>query len=544
MAIFFISASGILTAQDENYIDNRFLTGAKKGEIDSLGGKTAKEIADETAGLMEREIDPAEYILGPNDILTVSVLSTKYKTSKCVVSPDGKMLIPEIGVVNLKGKTLADAEIIISKRAARIYKSYVEVFVVLKKLRMFKVTVSGAVSRPAIVPATAVDRVSEIIERAGGLQYDASIRSITLLRAATGENVPVDLVRFNYIGEKDANPTVLGGDHVIIPPSNDVNSIEIRGEVPSPGLFEFVEGDSLSTLIKFAHGFLASSFLDSVEVVRGMSTGGTSGRWFININSWRGNLNNHTALTGDFRLQSGDRIYIRRIRDWLVPKSVAVKGQVNFQGKYPLNEDNLRVSDILKRAGGLNDKGSLEGAILIRQEEMTKIDRELERLKKTSLSEMSENERRYFQARINEQKGVMAIDFRKIMDDESSDDNIVLINKDSIFVPQKKLFINVQGRVNNPGLVVYKKGYTYLDYIQLAGGYGSRADDGETMIVKKRGELYLAEDMNYILEPGDNILVPPVKELSFGEIFMQSLTIAAQFVTIIGVVIAIMAQSK
>jgi protein involved in polysaccharide export with SLBB domain len=152
---------------------------------------------------------------------------------------------------------------------------------------------------------------------------------------------------------------------------------------------------------------------------------------------------------------------------------------------------------------------------------------------------MSESEYKYFQARLNEKVGVMAISFPKLMADYNSEDNIILQNRDSIIVPEKKYFVNVQGRVNNPGLVVYKPDYNYLDYINAAGGFGFRSDEGATMIVKSKGQQFDAEEMNYTIAPGDYILVPPKKDIGWGQIAMTTLTVVAQIVAIGGVIIAL-----
>jgi protein involved in polysaccharide export with SLBB domain len=152
---------------------------------------------------------------------------------------------------------------------------------------------------------------------------------------------------------------------------------------------------------------------------------------------------------------------------------------------------------------------------------------------------MSEFEQRYFQSRVREKRGAMAVDWNKAIDEPSSDQNISLFNKDSIIVPTKKNYINVQGRVNNPGYVVYVEGWTYLDYVNQAGGFGYRADDKETFIAKSRGEIFLAKDMNYVIEPGDVVLVPPEKEISFTEVFKDVITTIAQLTTIFGVLFTI-----
>jgi hypothetical protein len=76
--------------------------------------------------------------------------------------------------------------------------------------------------------------------------------------------------------------------------------------------------------------------------------------------------------------------------------------------------------------------------------------------------------------------------------------------------------------------------------VQLAGGFGYKANEGSTLVTKPKGERYLAEDGNYMIEPGDQILVPPKEEISFKEV----LTTTAQIITILGVIIALRSAFK
>jgi hypothetical protein len=163
----------------------------------------------------------------------------------------------------------------------------------------------------------------------------------------------------------------------------------------------------------------------------------------------------------------------------------------------------------------------------------------MDRLRRTPTADMSETEYRYFQARLNEKQGIMAINFPKLMKSNDVDDNVVLLHRDSIVISTKKYFVNVQGRVNNPGLVIYKENFSYLDYITLAGGYGFRSDQSGTMIVKSKGQQFDAENQRYRIEPGDYILVPPKQDISWGSIAMTTLTVVAQLVAVVGVVIAV-----
>ena len=520
-------------AQVENYE----FSSAKPGVLDTLARETSQRIVSEAEGLLEKEIDPEKYILGPGDKFKISVISSRTRKYELSISPSGKMMIPDVGIVDLKDKTLAEGEKAIIKKINKVFRTR-NIYVILFDVRKFKVSISGAIKKSSIVPATAVDRVSEIIEKAGGLKPDGSLRNIKVFRSGYDEPINVDLIKFFKIGYDNANPTVLGGDRIIVPKISEKHTIAIRGEVPFPGEYEYVKGDSLSTLIKFANGFFQTSFLDSVEFAR-LDYDGEVVSTFLDLREWRDKILSNQPLPGDFPLQNGDRIYIRKDPRWNPPGEVIIEGEVIYPGKYSIDGVNTRVADIIRKAGGITSKGSLEAAFLIRQSEIGTIDPEMDRLSRIPMGEMSESEYKYYQARLNEKKGVMAINFVKLMEDYNADDNIILKARDSIIVPEKKYFVSVQGRVNNPGLVVYKPEYTYLDYINAAGGFGFRSDESGTMIVKSKGQQFDAESMNYRIVAGDYILVPPKKDIGWGQIAMTALTVVAQIVAIGGVIIAL-----
>lgn len=526
-----------IAVNSQNDIVNPFYRGAQKGKNilgDSLSKFKDGSISAEP--LIEKPIDPNTYIVGPGDKLKISVLTSTNISNDIKISPDGRAFITDIGVVDLKDKTLAQAEKIIIEKAKKIYKSD-EIYVVLSELRKFKVAVSGSVKNPSIVAVTASDRVSEAIEKSGGLLKEASLRKIYLIR--DNQTIKIDLLKYYMCNDLSSNPTLMGGDYVSVGTVSQNETIKLEGEVSLPGSYEFVEGDSLSTLIRFGQGFLHSAFLDSVEYVSFMESSNEFKSTTLNLRSWRDILLTGIKLPGDFPLKSGDRVYIRKIKNWPSDKYVVIQGEVVYPGKYAINEGTDKLRDVLVKAGGFTDAASIEKTIMIRQAEMDKEDQVMKRLRTIPTSEMSDNEKRYFQARESEIKGIMSINFRNLLTEENSVDNILLVHKDSIVIPKANYFINVQGRVNNPGNIVYKESYTYEDYIRLAGGYGFRADEGATLIVKPKGQQYAADEKNYKLEPGDYILVPPESETTFFEIFTTSLTIATQMITILGVVLTV-----
>lgn len=516
---------------------NYIITGIKGNQVDTLAYQTGQRIIKETEGLVEKEIDPDAYLLGPQDKLIISIVATRPRELEVEVSPEGKISIPEVGVVNVKGLTLSQAQRAIVEKVKTVLKAS-EINVLLKSIRKFKVSISGAVQKPAVVSASSTDRVSEIIDKAGGFKENASLRKILLYRNDGQEIINVDLLRFFFLNDRSANPFVTGGDHIIVPFASENEFIEAQGEVSKPGKFEFRQGDSLSTLIRFAQGFTELALLDSVEFVRQELDGNFDFR-LLNLQSWKDLIKSpNVSLPGDFPLKIGDRVFIRKISSWKKPSTVVIEGEVLYPGKYAIDENNFRISDLLNKCGGFTKDADIEKIRFIRQAMLNVVDPEMERLSRIPPSEMSKNEYRYFLSRVNERKGLMSINFRRILDNPQSDDNIILQDLDSIYVPKKNEFVNIQGRVNNPGLVAYKPGYNYLDYIQLAGGFGFRADENATLVVKSKGEQFRARDLNYKIEPGDNILVPPQEELTFFEIFTTALTITTQVLTIAGVILA------
>jgi protein involved in polysaccharide export with SLBB domain len=531
--LLFVISSSIAISQNEDVA----ITGPSDNSQDTSKVDQLYKISEMTGGLIDGTIDPDEYLVGPGDAFIISILSSKTQQISATILPDGRLLIDNVGVLDLKGENLSNAYKLILEKVKKTFNSK-EINVVLSNIRNFKVTVSGETFTQVTVPASSTERVSEVINKAGGFEKKSSLRNITIFR--DGSHLNVDLVKFFNIGDKSANPYVIGGDHIIVPPVNRNSMVGINGEVAKNIEVEFKSGDKLSTLVQIAQGFLNSSDLSTVELSRIEQNGVEIDRIYLDLSSWFGKLNSEENLENDIELRPGDRVYVKKKINWKTPSYVKILGEVKYPGKYTIELGKSRISDVVERAGGFNENAYESASILIRQKELDREDLELKRLEKIDRSEMTKSELKYFQAKVNERKGLMAINFIRAVDDPNSVDNILLQDRDSIIVPEKIDFVSIQGRVNNPGNVQYKEGFNYLDYIALAGGFGYRADQDETFITKIKGEQFLAEDLNYKLEPGDTILVPPEEEeITFFEIFTTALTIATQLVTVVGVVISL-----
>lgn len=528
------------------FLQNKTITGARSyWSLDTMALENARENSMETFGFLERAVDPEKYIVGPGDGFIISIISYEPVQLKLKVSPEGALIIPSVGKVIVNEKKLSDAINLIENKVSEIYDGS-EIFVALSKLKKFKVRVSGKVGKSQIINATSMDRASEAIDRVGGLEFDASVRNISLSRKSMDTVLNIDLDEFFWLGIEESNPFLMGGDHITIGSVKDDKLILVSGEVYSEEInIEFSKGDSLAKIIRLAKGFTPNAKLDSVELYRMNQTNDAYERSYLDLSNWSDLMEKpFKDYENDVAVFPGDRIYIRRKDNFELENYVAIKGEVKFPGRYTMTDEGFHLSDLIDIAGGLEEDASLESSVLIRQANIEERDEELERLKQKSLSEMSETEQKYYQVRIRENKGAMVVDFKKALNNPKSEFDVLLKSQDSIIIAKKQSYINIQGKVVKPGLIRYKEGYTYLDYVQLAGGFTTRADEGETFIRKITGEQFLASEKNYKIKPGDLILVPQEPETDFWDAFFKWFTVVTQLITIVSVIITVSNQNN
>jgi polysaccharide biosynthesis/export protein len=497
---------------------------------DTTAVKAGRERTMESSALLEQPIDATQYKLGPGDQLTVSIPTAVYSQFDIPISPDAKVIIPKVGEVNLRGKTLAEGEQAIRDAVARVFKTG-GVSVSLRKIRQFKVSLIGAVIYPGTVTATPATRVSEVIDLGGGASPRASKRHITIHRQ--GRVIPVDLMPFYASGDMNSNPFVEGGDVIRVGVQDPKNVITSYGALQRPGEFSFREGDSISSLIRFSMGFTADAYFDSIQVVGVNERGDT-----LSIENYQA-LPDGT-IVGDRPLNRGDRIFVRRMQNYRNTDQVVVAGEMRYPGTYPIEPGRTRLRDVIQSAGGFTARASVADAVVIRRAVLKERDTKYELIMQIDPEKRTPEDISYLRVKSTERPGVMTVNIPELMSGRESE-NIYLADEDSIYVPVQKDFIKVTGKVKNAGNVTFDQGESYEHYLGLAGGYGWRADEDETRIIKgKSGDTFLASsESNYQLEPGDTIFVPEEPEGTFWEDFTSVVTVIAQIGTIVAVILSI-----
>lgn len=123
----------------------------------------------------------AEYIIGDEDVLHISVWQSPDLDQEAIVRPDGKISFPLIGDVQASGLTITELDDEITRRLSEFVRSP-EVSISIKKIGGKRIVILGQVANPGVYSVTGKNTIMEAIGLAGGFTRDAVPSSTILIR--------------------------------------------------------------------------------------------------------------------------------------------------------------------------------------------------------------------------------------------------------------------------------------------------------------------------------------------------------------------------
>lgn len=170
------------------------------------------------AATAARSVVPPDYLIGPDDVLSIMFWRDKDLTTEVTVRPDGKVSIPLLNDVQAAGLTpeqLRDSVIDV----ARKYVEEPNATVIVKEIKSRKVFITGQVEKPGPYPLTTSATILQLIAMAGGLKDFVDGKNIVVMRSHGGRQ---ELFRFNYQDvlkrrNLDQNIELKPGDTVVVP---------------------------------------------------------------------------------------------------------------------------------------------------------------------------------------------------------------------------------------------------------------------------------------------------------------------------------------
>ncbi|MDE7154459.1 MAG: SLBB domain-containing protein [Muribaculaceae bacterium] len=372
---------------------------------------------------------PQNYRLGPGDEVLIDIWGTSEDHLRETISPEGSIMISQLGPVYLNGMTIADANKHIkntfSRKYAGLKDSETDVQLTLGQVRTIQVDILGEVATPGTFRMSPFASVFHALYRAGGINDIGSLRNIQVLR--NGKKIAgVDIYEYLFDGKTDGNIRLQEGDVIIVPPYEQLVSID--GNVKRPMYYEIKPDETISELVEYSGGFTGDAYEGMVKLAR---QSGTENELY----------NIETAEFDSYKLQDGDVITVGTILDRYTNR-VELKGAVYRPGIFAIDKDLSTISELVRKADGLTDDAYTERVLLYREGP----DLELQ---------------------------LIAVDLKKILDGTAPDialkrNDVIVIS--SIHELEYRGEFTIEGQVARPGKYPFAANTTLEDLIFQAGG--------------------------------------------------------------------------
>ena len=379
-----------------------------------------------------------------------------------------------------------------------------------------RLEIKGAVYRPGIYQLSdEIATVSQLISKADGLKGDAFTGRALLHRERedfTLEVLPVDL---NAILEGRTDDIALRRNDILYVASihdlNDIGTLTIDGEVARPGTFVFEENTTIEDLILQAGGLLESASTAKIDVSRRIKDAASLDQPEVIAEVFTFSFKDGYVVDGgeDFILQPYDYVYVRRSPSYQAQGKVTVSGEVMFPGEYVLTSKAERLSDLVRRSGGLNQWAYVRGARLIRQT----IAEERNRTRAGMVVLTSGRDSVNVENLDLDMNYSVGIDLEAALAAPGSEADLVLRKDDVLLIPEYVNTVKISGNVMYPNVVGYNSSFTVKDYVTMAGGYGYRSKKSKAYVIYMNGTIARARQASKgVVEPGCEIVIPQKRD--------------------------------
>ncbi len=376
-----------------------------------------------------------------------------------------------------------------------------------------KVSIKGAVFNPGDYEYTNDLKLSDLINRADGLIENAYLNRGVITRKKpdfTLENISFDPEKVvNGVDEYSLKPN----DEIYISSIDSMReerTVEIWGEVKNKGKYAYADNMRLEDLVFLAGGFNERASVSTVEVRRKLDYDRADKSALQNSELFHFKVSRDLKIenSNDFILKPFDIVSVRYMPGSQGSGSVTIKGNIMYGGIYNLITDRDRVSDVIKRAGGVSSNAYAEGASLIRK--ITLDDREIQKRKELKKIDttlvFSDSE---FES--------VGINLKRILEHPGSKEDIYMRDGDIVTVPSELQIVKVSGEILNSTSIIFDRKMNVKGYINASGGFSVNAKKKKTYVLNPNGSSYATKCFLFFrkypkVSPGSEIMVPQKPE--------------------------------
>jgi protein involved in polysaccharide export with SLBB domain len=294
---------------------------------------------------------PSDDIVGPGDQLNVQLFGSQNRSLRLVVNREGRISFPEIGPIEVAGRSFqqvaADIEGRISRQLIGVRAS-----VSMGDTRSIRVFVMGEANRPGAYTISGLSTITSALYASGGVKPIGSLRDVQLKRAGAIVR-RFDLYDLLLRGDTSDDAKLLPGDVIFIPPV--AQTVAVDGEVKRPAIYEIKGETTVSELVGLAGGLTPEADNSRVALVR---VNDEHRRVVVNVPL-------DARANSSERVRNGDSLRVLRLRPTL-DEGVTVEGHV-FRPASVAWQQGMRLTDVITSVDELKPNADLS-YILIRRE--------------------------------------------------------------------------------------------------------------------------------------------------------------------------------
>jgi protein involved in polysaccharide export with SLBB domain len=375
-----------------------------------------------------------------------------------------------------------------------------------------RVTITGAVFRPGSYAMTQGMKVSDLINQAQGLREDVFSNRGLIVRL--GKDLSPTNVAFSVSDVMNGRGDVelQREDSVFIQDifkMREKRYVRIYGEVQNPGEYEFKDQMSIRDLIFISGGLKEAASESFIEISRRHNYDLAAQKSSNVVKLFQLSVPRNLQLAAEdqkFILEPFDYIYIRKAPSYFEQKTVTIEGEVLYPGPYSIQSKNERISDLIKRCGGLTAYAYIQGATLFRETEEKALQQDTAILSDLGIDTLGT---RTAQQLYN---GRVELRLEKIMKNPNSPYNYHLKDGDRIIIPEISEEVRVAGAILNPVGLTYEPRRRANYYIDRAGGFDDNANSNRVYVINSDGTTQVTKSFIFksypMVLPGSKIIVP------------------------------------
>jgi polysaccharide export outer membrane protein len=223
--------------------------------------------------------DPRLYVVGPNDVLTITVYNQPQLSGKFVVEADGTFAYPLLGRVAAGGLSIRAVEDKVRQGLADGFLKDPQITATVDQYRSQQIFVMGEVKQPGPLPFTGSMTLIEALARAGSVTEHAGAEAL-IVHSATGvaigsaplptdstprgDTTRVDLQKLQS-GAFAQNVTLRPGDTIFVPRAE---TVFVSGQVRMPGEYPVRAGMTVRQALALAGGITERGSTRRVQIIR------------------------------------------------------------------------------------------------------------------------------------------------------------------------------------------------------------------------------------------------------------------------------------